>query len=362
MKLFFTKASFRAVYGMVPAVTLLLLSTIVLSCSKNTATDQPPILGDVYVLCEGTYMASNGSLTLYNSKTGESRPNFFKNANSIPLGDSPTSLTLYDGRGWLAISGSGKVFVIDPLSGVLTDKITGLNSPRYIHIVHKEKGYITNVMSSEINIFNPTTLQLTSSITLPDGLTGEMMVCSGEYIYVNCWSYGKRIVKIDTRTDKIVASTEVGVQPMCLYMDASGSLWTMTDGGYAGNPTGYENPRIVRLDPTTMNITLSLEVPRGTALMHKMVMSGDRRTMYYMSGDIYRLDYKAIKLPTEPFIRAESHSFYSMGVHPIDGDLYLADAIDFKQNGVVYRYSASSGVLLSSFSVGIAPGGFAFLL
>ena len=41
----------------------------------------------------------------------------------------------------------------------------------------------------------------------------------------------------------------------------------------------------------------------------------------------------------------------------MNGDVYVADAIDYVQNCVVLRYSAE-GELLDTFTVGIIPGAF----
>ena len=65
------------------------------------------------------------------------------------------------------------------------------------------------------------------------------------------------------------------------------------------------------------------------------------------------------RLPEEPFIEspyADSYGgFYSLAVDPETSEIYVGDAIDHRQNGMVYRYSPS-GELTDSFRVGIAPG------
>ena len=46
-----------------------------------------------------------------------------------------------------------------------------------------------------------------------------------------------------------------------------------------------------------------------------------------------------------------------LGLDPSNGDVYVADAIDYQQQGQILRYS-QDGELLDSFYVGIIPGAF----
>ena len=64
-------------------------------------------------------------------------------------------------------------------------------------------------------------------------------------------------------------------------------------------------------------------------------------------------------LPDSPFINNVNGLFYSMSVNPDNGEVYVADAIDQVQRGVVYRYSPE-GIPLDTLKVGIAPGAFCF--
>jgi hypothetical protein len=51
--------------------------------------------------------------------------------------------------------------------------------------------------------------------------------------------------------------------------------------------------------------------------------------------------------------------FYSLAIDPENSEIYVGDAIDHSQNGIVHRYS-SVGMLIDEFKVGISPGNFAF--
>ena len=69
------------------------------------------------------------------------------------------------------------------------------------------------------------------------------------------------------------------------------------------------------------------------------------------------------RIPDLPFIVSENTSlyggFYSLGIDPINSEIYVGDAIDHRQNGIVHRY-APSGKLIDEFKVGISPGNFGF--
>ncbi len=49
--------------------------------------------------------------------------------------------------------------------------------------------------------------------------------------------------------------------------------------------------------------------------------------------------------------------FYGLTVNPVNSEVYVADAIDYVQPGVILRYSPE-GELLDEFKVGIIPGAF----
>ena len=201
---------------------------------------------------------------------------------------------------------------------------------------------------------------ITGTITVPKntaiaGHTGstEEMAVIGKYLYVTCWSYEKTIVKIDTSTDKVVATLEVGLQPASLVKDNNGKLWTICDGGYEGSPVGYEAPTLCRIDPEKMAVEARYSFAKGDYIS-KVRINGTGDKLYWLNGGaLYAMEIGAESLPTAKSLNADGY-LYALTIDPKTNEIYVADAIDYQQAGIVYRYSAA-GELLDSFYVGVIP-------
>ena len=192
-------------------------------------------------------------------------------------------------------------------------------------------------------------------MTMEAGST-EQMVQYGDYLFVNCWSYQNRMLKIDTRTDSIVAELTVGIQPTSLAIDCNGKLWTITDGGFAGSPYGYEAPALYRIDAESFTVERQFSFKLGDD-PSELQISGDGQTLYWINDDIWAMDVTAERAPVRPVIESRGTKYYGLTVSPTNGDIYIADAIDYQQQGAVYRYTAE-GELVDEFYVGIIPGAF----
>lgn len=62
-------------------------------------------------------------------------------------------------------------------------------------------------------------------------------------------------------------------------------------------------------------------------------------------------------LPAAPLIEERSTIYYGLTVNPDNGEIYVADAIDYQQRGIIYRYTPA-GSLIDQFYAGINPGAF----
>ncbi len=338
-------------------------ASLLFACSESENTPQPEQFEEVnrglFIANEGAYMAANASLSYYTPESKEIENEVFLRANGQLLGDTAQSMTLYDGKLWICSNNSGVIFAIDPTTFSELGRIT-LPGPRYIHFVSPTKAYVTQLWDNRIAIVNPSTFSVTSyietSMSAADAST-EQMVEWGNYLFVNCWSYQKTILKIDTTTDQVVDSLEVGIQPESVMLDKNGKLWTLTDGGgWDGNPIGFEAPAIVRIDPASFTIEARYEMTKGE-FPSELQINASGNTLYWLNMGVWKMSVDATELPDEPYLKTSALSAYGLTIDPSTEDIYVADAIDYTQNGVVIRYSAA-GDQTDSFGVGICPSSF----
>ncbi len=353
------------------ATTTLAFSTT--SCSKEDDVDESnPIKdfitnkldGTLFVINEGSFQTSTASISVFNTETNDVLNEAFNRVNGMKLGDGAQSMTITGNKGWIAVNNSNVVFAVDPYTLKEKGRITDLTSPRYFHQVNDKKAYITQMYDNRIVVVDPSSYSITGYIEVPNmqTVTGstEQMVAYGDYVYCNCWSYQKEIIKIDTRTDKVVATLEVGIQPKAIALDCNKKLWVLCDGGgWSGNEIGYEEPSLLKIDAESFEIEQTLTFDLGDSCS-ELCLNSSKDTLYWINGDIWEMSVNSQTLPTESLIKSNGTYYYGLTVAPVSGDVYVADAIDYQQNGVIYKYS-KEGIKIGQFEVGIIPGAFCWL-
>ena len=316
----------------------------------------------LFICNEGNFQYGNATLSYYNPDIKKVENEIFYRANAMKLGDVAQSMTIHNGIGWVVVNNSHVVFAIDINTFKEVGRITNLTSPRYIHFVSDEKAYITQIWDNRIFIVNPKRYEITGYIEVPNmtmesGST-EQMVQYGKYLFVNCWSHQNRILKIDTESDKVVDEIEVGIQPTSLALDCNNKLWTITDGGDEGSPYGHEVPSLYRIDAESFTIEKVFRFEFGDS-PSEVQLNGEKDKIYWLNDDVWEMDVEADYLPAYPFLPYNGTLYYGLTICPRTGDVYIADAIDYSQQGKVYRYSKGQE-LIDEFYVGVVPGAFSW--
>jgi hypothetical protein len=319
----------------------------------------------VFISCEGNFMYGNASLSFYDKENKVVYNNVFSGRNRAPLGDVAHSLASDGTHLYIVVNNSGKIVAVDPKTLEFRKSLTGLVSPRYIHFINSTKAYISDLYARRITIFNPSTFEKTGFIDVSDGNSGstkyptETFVTIGNRVFVSCWAFDNQILVINPENDSVIDSIRVPMQPRKMVVDINHKLWVQCDGNFAGTTAGTEMPALVRIDPETHTVEQIFRWDGTTDYGGDLQINPALDSLYIVKGDLYKMAVNARRLPEMPFLSARKRLFFSMGVDPDNGDIYLADAIDYMQNAMVYRYSAK-GNAIDSFRVGINPGNFLF--
>ena len=368
------KRVFRAAY--VVALAMMLVAT---GCNNHWGESNGdgsefalPSKG-LFVVNEGQWNAGNGEISFYDPQTKVCQNEIFYKANGMKLGDVAQSMTVQGDRVWVVSNNSHVVFALDATTFKECGRIThsDIISPRYLHFVSDTKAYLSQLYTDELVVINPQNYTVTGTISCPMVNTDlaastEQMVQVGDYLYVTCWSSQRSVVKIDTRTDTVVGSVDVGIQPAFIVADKEQKLWVLTDGGgWAENPAGYEAPTLLRLN-TDLEVEQTLSFDLGASISD-LCIDGTGSTLYWSSqgvyndawelvsaGGVFAMPISSKSLPTEPIIGG---MFYALTIDVESGEIYVSDAGDYTSSGTVMRYSAT-GEMLNSFRVGVCPGSF----
>lgn len=308
---------------------------------------------DVLIINEGTFGWTNASITLYNKSNNIVNQNVFKNANNgTNLGDVAQSFLQINDKGYIVVNNSNKVEVVKMVDFKSVTTITGFNSPRYMLKINNSKAYVTDLYSNSIQIVNLNSNTISGNIAVP-GWT-EQLLLHNDTAYV-CDMKNNNILIINTFTDVLVDSIKVGISPNSLVLDKNNQLWVLCSGGF-----NEENARLIQINPADRSLVQSFTFSNINHSPGSLTINGSKDNLYFINNSVYQMSITSSNLPSTPIVTNSGNLFYGLGIDPTNNDIYVADAIDYVQNGIVFRYSAS-GSLIHQFTSGIIPGSFWFI-
>jgi YVTN family beta-propeller protein len=307
--------------------------------------------GGVYIVNEGGFQFGNASISYYNETDKTITNDIFKNANNVGLGDVCQSMYLQNNVAYVVVNNSSKVEVISTHDFKVIKTIQGFVSPRYFLPVSNSKAYVSDLNSNKITIVNLSSNTITGSIPC-HGWSEEMKMIYGNVFVTNLKSNQLRIV--DAATDHVKDSIVVGYAPSSLVEDKEGKLWVLCVGDSLTNKAGS----LYKINPINFGVEQSFNFSLADA-PRSLKMNATLDTLYFLNRGIFQMPINQITLPALPFIPRDGRNIYGFDINPNNGNIYVADAIDYIQKGKIYCYTAK-GNLLNSFNAGIIPNGFYF--
>ncbi len=343
------------------------LITLLSSCDKKNEDTPPSNAVDYsqgfFVVNEGPFNTGTGTITWFNHNGTERVPKLFQlNNNLLPLGNLAQSMTVIGGYGFIVVNNANTIWSVALNSFMQTGSIDNINLPRYIADAGNGKAYISS-WDNKVYTFDPQGLQVTGEVNTGTG--PEKLIKVGEQIWVlnqGGFSIDSTITVIDIATSEAVNTIQVYPKPTGIQIDKNGLVWVLCSGsGWNGwpEPTDSEG-HLVCIDPANENFVKEFEFPNNSDHPEKLEINAEGDRLFYnYPGGIYSQSISSSNLDLEKFA-ARQGVFYSLGYDPKNDVLYGADAMNFTQEGWIFRYDGNSGTLIDSLQAGIGPTGFCF--
>ena len=361
-------------FSKLPAASLLALLALA-SCGPSSDKAVTPAVdtSNVFVINEGNFGHSNGSISLFN-KTSKTVTNLdvFQSVNNRGLGDVVQSMAVQNNKGYIVVNNSNKIEVVTLPAFTSVGVVRGLNSPRYFLPISATRGYVTQwgnygSVRPGIKVVDLTTYAVVDSILT--GSSPEQLVMTGGHVFV-ANSGSSSLTVIDPTTNRVSNTLTVGDAPNSLVVDKNGLLWVLCGGAVAYTPT-----YAVDYSATTKGQLVSVNAAPATVASARTFSAntlqptdlhtnaaGDQLLFRATNantflGAVYRLGIADAALPalTAPFIR---RAFYGLNVDPKTDVIYGGTGV-FVGNDKLIRYQ-NTGTALDSATAGLGVNGFVF--
>lgn len=348
---------------------LIILPLILAACVSDPITPViPPVVtpgtNGVLIINEGVWGQDNGTLTLYNPTTKQAAAgDYFTAANpTLRLGDVANSITTWNGRGYIAVTGSRTVEMIEMKSGLWRGRLrlANVNQPRLVVIIDSSTACVTTLADSVI-VFNPLTMERIRSF--PTGPAPEGIAFAAGKIFVANSGFGTlrqnepragTLSVFDPDDGRETASITTGPNPRIVrYLASVGHLFV--GYGLADSLGG-----LLEIDPLTATILHRWELP------NLLDVAFDERLgrAYALAGNnVVRVDIKNSGSLPETILRSETWPgsiFYSIGVSPASGDICIGKTEGYSPKPAEVVVADGDGRVKLRFACGIYPGDVGF--
>lgn len=313
------------------------------SCAKTTSDKKEGSGERILVVNQGGFNRGEATVSLIQPKTRTVTEDVFLAKNGRPLGDIAQSVTEFAGKLYIIVNNSHKVEVVasNDYRSLGTIAIPNNASPRYMSVTNNNRGYITNLFSNNVTVIDLSTLTVIDQILVGAGTEGIVISNDTAFVAKNLnadFSSANEIALIRTGTRTVMTNWTTGAGPTQIAVLGSHVIVSCT------GTFGQNNGEIVVHNRTTGAIVRRIPLNTYAGGFAK----GSGNTIYVLADGV-----KQVNVSTGVTSNLLTKSFYAIA-H--DGnELWLADALNFAQAGMVYRYSVS-GVVSDSFRVGIIPG------
>ena len=344
-----------------------LVILVFVHCNKDPELVETPAFNNgVFIVNEGNFTDSDGSLSYYDFDSSKVSNKVFEVVNKRPLAAVFQSMSFYYGYGFL-IDQSGRIEIVDDKT-LLSIKIfdEDLEIPRYF-AGYINKGFVTDWglydefysnNESKIKVFDLETLTYEGEFDTPS--RPEDILVLKDKLYVA--NSGTNLISVYSPSDhSLLKEIEVNNGPVKFVVDKNDHIWVVSTGAFIS--TGALQEIGTDSDEVLHTIDLGDKVPNGRCTING---TGD---IFFFMTEQWAPDYSMtsntvikgfVDQPHEFDTIITGENFYGLGFDPINGMIYVADAVAFQGNGKVTSYDIF-GNAQTEFRVGRGPRDFVFV-
>lgn len=302
----------------------------------------------VYIINEGNFGSPNASISLFDTGNNQVVEDFYNTQNSSALGDVAQSINYFNSSFYVVVNKSGTIVVCNN-QFKKTGEITGLLSPRYILQITNQKAYVSDLYANAISVVDLNSNTKISSIPC-NGWTEQMALIFNKAFITN----KNNLYVINTLTNNITDSINVGKNASSLGLDKNDDLWVLSSGDKTNSVLG----KLSRINTSNNQVEFSVNFNTNDVPNH-LCFNKTKDTLYFLNTNIYRMSINDITLPLTPLIVAGNKNFYGLGINPNDYSIYAANALDYSQKSHIYIYDVN-GSSKFDFKAGLISNGFYF--
>ncbi|GAA5520430.1 hypothetical protein LQ318_01765 [Aliifodinibius salicampi] len=346
-------------------IPLLLLITVTLSsCLGDNGNNPDPLeLATVYVSNEGNFSDANGTITSYDPKSGSTLKAAFEDANGRPLAGIIQSAKIRGSRMYIVLNEANKIEIVDVRSLESIGTIEMSTTPTDFEILTEQVGYVSNLYDGSISIVDLENFEETDEERISVGSQPRSMVRIGNFVYVANSGSGddQTVTVVNGSNDTVEETIEVGAGPTEIARDTGNRLWVVCKGKIAYDENWERDPEndipgsVHIIDGQTATVIDSIETgghPTGIAL------NNNGAEAYLIDEVLSAINMNTFEIKEDTLI---DRTFSSIEYMPTEGRLYVGDSKGYSQNGQAIVYELD-GTAIDSFSVGIAPKAFHFIV
>ncbi len=337
------------------------VSILLSSCKKDKSTTEfSGSSKGIFIVDQGGFMKVNADISYLDLTKNRISNNIFKSTNGRDMGDVAQSMGEANNNYYIIVNNSNVIERVDKTTFKSNGTIQNLKSPRYFLTINQSKAYVTewgNGDGGKINVINLTTNTVSKTIPADNG--AEKLILFNNKVYVansGGFSNSKKITVINSLTDQVDTTFEVGDNPNSIVVDKNNKLWVLCGGKMKSDWSGFETSgSLVRINPTTNAIEKYLILKMPNMSTNNLIISLTGDMLYYcIDGKVYSQNISSTTTDNTLKLNKNINCIYADNG---SNYIYAADAKGFTGNGMVFRYT-SNFAPVDSFEVGVAPSFF----